>query len=274
MTRRQHTSSDPSRRGESISPVLPRRYLSPSRIEIAEIEKTPTAATFDSITRFYSFVHAKNDEWTTCIPYGCFALKLARLIIQLIAENAFRIGRGGSFDRAFYRICEKKAAACGLLDEIGDREIFIIYIKQCLHILEGAGILSRKGKHASIRSFVDDDQTLFPRLLHSFWNITPWESIFPSDVEAAKDLQERRSFLKDAILMNPGVSRIDRIANTFFDMTGFSSRGNLFTISFIDFYPLTWLKHFGLLQYIEGHTYEPVRVALTKAGSIILRTLA
>ena len=137
------------------------------------------------------------------------------------------------------------------MDEIGDREIFIIYIKQCLHILEGAGILSRKGKHASIRSFVDDDQTLFPRLLHSFWNITPWESIFPSDVEAAKDLQERRSFLKDAILMNPGVSRIDRIANTFFDMTGFSSRGNLFTISFIDFYPLTWLKHFGLLQQSE-----------------------
>ena len=243
-------------------------------MEIAEIERTPMAATFDSITRFYSFVHAKNDAWTNLIPYGSFALRLARFIMQLIAENTFHIGRGGSFNRAFYGICEKKAVSCGLLDEIGDREIFIIHIKQCLHILEAAGIISRKGKHASIRSFQDDDQTLFPRLFHSFWNITPWETIFPSDVQAARDLQERRSFLKDAILMNRGTVRIDHIANTFFDMTGFSSPGNLFTISFIDFYPLTWLKHFGLLQYYTGLPCEPVRVALTKAGTTILRTLA
>ena len=243
-------------------------------MKIAEIERTPIATTFDSITRFYSFVHPKNDELANLIPYGCFALRLARFIIQLIAENAFRISQGGSFDRAFYRICEKKAAACGLLGEIGDREIFIIHIKQCLHILEAAGILSRKGKRASIRSFQDEDHTLFQRLFHSFWNITPWETIFPSDVEAARELQERRSFLKDAILMNRGTVRIDRIANTFFDMTGFSSPGNLFTISFIDFYPLTWLKHFGLLHYHDGLPCEPVRVALTQAGSTILRTLA
>lgn len=248
----------------------------PSR-KCLQMYDNPTAgsasmAVFESITRYYSSLDGSERNLSCAVLNNCFAVRLASFLIDLIGEKQFPLSKKGAFTRSFFRYCSEKAAESGLSGEINDDELFIKYVRQCLHLLEIMGILHLNKSYAAINRDTSGT-SLFPRLLHAFWCEARWEDIFTSDPESAKELKINKSILKDLLLRNQGAMYVQNVANEFFDMTGFCCRNNLFMISFIDFYLLTWLKHFGMLRYIDGLLNAPVRIAVTEAGRTILASI-
>lgn len=230
-------------------------------------------AALESISSFYSYLDNCHDSIGPSAHLNeCFAVRLSLLMIEILSTGQFAIDTKGSFQKSFYHACMTSASEAGLAVEIGDDELCIIYIKQCLHLLEKSGILLRNGRKAGINKEEASPATIYSKLFNAFWNKTPWEDIFPSDTESAKELNALKSILKDLILRHPGAFCLDVLSNEFFDMTGFSNQNNLLMISFLDFYFFTWLKHFGMVRYCDGKTYAPVRIRVTDIGRRLLNS--
>ncbi|MBN2158146.1 MAG: hypothetical protein JW807_02035 [Spirochaetes bacterium] len=243
-----------------------------------QIYDTPAASSssisvFESITKYYSSLDnsAKNESYLAI--NNCFAVRLSLFLIELISEKKFHLSKKGTFTRSFYRHCTEKASETGLTREINDDELFIKYVRQCIYLLQITGILRLTKAYGVINREAVSEKTLYGRLLHAFWNEADWEEIFTSDPESAKELKINKCILKDLLLRHYCAIYVQNIANEFFDMTGFCSRNNLFMISFIDFYLFTWLKHFGMLRYVDEPPNAPVRIAVTEAGRNILSSI-
>ena len=194
-------------------------------------------------------------------------------LIVAIAGCDIPLRKSGAFDKSFYQFCIESSAASELAEEIGDPELLIIYIKQCLHLLKASGIVGRNGSRATVDTSARAHRTLYFRLFNAFWNGCPWEDLFPSDAPSARALNESRNILKDLVVRHNSAVRLDSIANEFFDMTGFCNKNDLFMISFLDFYFFTWLKHFGMIRYAAGQETAPVHISVTGTGKKILKSL-
>ncbi len=203
---------------------------------------------------------------------GCFAIRLAHFLIETISNKNFSLSADRCFSQSFYRHCMEAASQTGLADEIKDSELMVIYIKQCLRLMDESGILSRDRCHARIYPDKASPETIFHKLFNAFWNSTPWEDLFPSDRESARELKATRGILKDLLLRRHGAVSLGAIANEYFEMTGFSNRNNLFMISFLDFYFFTWLSHFGMVRYSNEDAHAPVRITVTDCGRKSLNT--
>jgi hypothetical protein len=229
--------------------------------------RSSSTAVLDSINQFYTYLGSTRENLQPDPGMnGCFAVRLALFLIETISHKKFTLSAGGCFSRGFYRHCLESAARTDLADEINDPELMVIYIKQCLRLLESTGILKRGGRQALINTDEASTATIFHKLFNAFWNTTPWEDLFPSDTESARELKATRGILKDLLLRRNGAVSIGAIANEFFEMTGFSNRNNLFMISFLDFYFFTWLNHFGLVRYSNESDLSPVRLTVTDRG--------
>lgn len=197
---------------------------------------------------------------------GCFAVRLALFLIETISEKKFSLDDDGCFSSGFYHHCLESATRNGLADEINDSELLIIYIKQCLRLMDASGILTRDRRHPRIYPDRAPSATIYHKLFNAFWNGAPWEEIFPSDRESARELKATRGILKDLLLRRHGAVALGTIANEYFEMTGFSSHNNLLMISFLDFYFFTWLRHFGMVRYSGDGDHAPVRITVTDRG--------
>jgi hypothetical protein len=229
----------------------------------------------NTISRYYNFLGKSYDEIQDTEVNNCFAVRLALFLIDLISNSALPAARSGGLKKNFFRQCLEKAAEEHLFKEIDDQELLIIYIKQCLHLLQISGILKKSDK----RAFIIDDvilsgKSLYYKLFKAFWVDAEWEVIFPSDIETARDLKINKNILKDLLLKNYGKTRLDKVANEFFDMTGFTSCNDLVMISFLDFYFFTWLKHFNLVLYYDDSLYAPVYISVTDSGRKILNLVS
>jgi len=228
-----------------------------------------STATLETINRFYHALDSSREDPSAGPEVeGCFALRLALFLIETISGKKFSLNAGGSFSPVFYRQCLATASQAGLADEINDSELLVIYIKQCLQLMEKSGILEKNRRHARIRVDADtmSPAAMYHRLFNAFWNSTPWEDLFPSDRESARVLKSSRGILKDLLLRRHGAVSLGTIANEYFEMTGFSSRNNLLMISFLDFYFFTWLRHFGIVRYLNEDDLAPVRIIVTDSG--------
>ncbi|MBP7734437.1 MAG: hypothetical protein KA369_00555 [Spirochaetes bacterium] len=232
---------------------------------------TSSRAQLESISRYYNYLGATKDDPS---PHkdvnGCFAVRLALFLIETISSRRYALDDEGCLGGDFYRHCMKSDRDLAM--EINDPDLLIIYIKQCLRMMDSCGILLRDGSFARISAPEASAATIFHRLFNSFWNSTPWEDLFPSDTESARELNAVRAILKDLLLRRHASVSIGTLANEFFEMTGFSSRNNLFMISFLDFYFFTWLKHFGMIRYSGGKDHAPVRITVTDLGRNSLKT--
>ncbi len=166
----------------------------------------------------------------------------------------------------------ERAAEEGLSDEINDDEILLIGIKQCLIMMSAAGIIKNEEDRADIDRDGLSDKNIHQRLFNAFWNLAPWEELFPSDPEAARELCREKNILKDLLARHAGAVSLDAVANEFFEMTGFTSPGDLEMISFLDFYFFAWLERFGLIRYITGRLHDPVRITVTDIGRNLLHS--
>jgi hypothetical protein len=226
------------------------------------------------ISRYHNFLESSNSDSLGIELCQCFAVRLSLFLMDLIGKDVPAMDENGYLKKYFYRQCIEKAAGAHLFEEINDNELLTIYIKQCLHLLKICGII----KKSTTKAFSIDDHAisvnrLYYRLLKAFWVDADWADLFPSDAESARELKLNKSILKDLLLKNSGKARLDKVANEFFEMTGFTENDNLFMISFLDFYFFTWLKHFNLISYIEDSLYSPVCISVTGPGKKILKLI-
>lgn len=244
-------------------------------LQISEIPSSSTTSnvSLESISNYYGFLRGEEGSTSYDAINSCFATRLAFFLIERISGSAVTLTRSGSFDKKFYSWCVESSTAAELAEEIGDPELLMIYIKQCLHLLKASGIVGRSGSRATVDLAAVSHRTVYFRLFNAFWNRCRWEDIFPSDTASAQALNESKNILKDLLVRHEGAVRLDSVANEFFDMTGFCNKNNLFMISFLDFYFFTWLKHFGMIRYAAGQETSPVRISVTGTGKKILKSL-
>ncbi len=214
----------------------------------------------------------ENKVTTSSFTADCFACDIARLLLDFIGIKSVKLNEGALPD-SFYKKVLDAAEAEGLLEQTaGDKDLLHINLKQMIHILRASGLVSdQNGKAVAAEKDISDNSLYF-RLLNSFWNFVPWEDIFPSDEEAAMALHEDRLIMRDLLLKKDDFVSVDDLTNEFCELTGFSEKNNLILISFIDFYLYTWLKHFNILRYRKSKGKVPVTLALTEEGRRLLAT--
>lgn len=203
----------------------------------------------------------------------CFAVRLCGSIIDCIRRNSFTSSRGGILDPAFYDCISNDLLETDMHREVADAELLLIYIKQAVIILKKAGVIETAGGVVSINDAAANGGSFYVLLFSSFWNRVRWESIFPSNPDAARELKKNKSILVDLMMRHRGVFNIESVANTFFDLTGFGTRNNMFLISFLDFYFFSWLRHFGLIEYVDSADHSPVSMYVTDQGKNFFRCL-
>ena len=238
-----------------------------------EIVNTDNKNFFDSASNYYQTLY-KNNTLSTIPGLGnCFAVKLAKILIELIDNNKFKLTQNNRFRKNFYDISLKEVINSSLSKDISDPEVLLIYIKQIIHILRSTDIIGNEEGVALINNCFNSSDDLFYILFHGFWEKVKWDEIFPSDKEAANDLKKNKSMLVDIIIRQYKKIQIDTLANNFFELTGFSDKNDLFMISFLDFYFFTWLKHFGILNYINIKNNPSIYLKINEKGRKFLSTL-
>ena len=65
--------------------------------------------------------------------------------------------------------------------------------------MKSGGIILFKDKTAFVSESFQERDSLYFRLLESFWNETDWSEIFPSSPEAAVKLHEKRNIFAELI---------------------------------------------------------------------------
>lgn len=229
---------------------------------------TESVSKTDVLTDCYNYLSHINDVSSTG-RISCRALTLAKEIITAIRNETVSYKKGVLPENFYNNLAIKLIES----SEETDRELIIIHLKQTVIILKNAEIIiTEKGKAAIAVSY-SGDEALYNIMFNSFWNITPWEKIFPSSEESARELHRSRNIFKD-LLLKSGKSSISKTANVFFDLTGFASYNDMFHISFIDFYLITWLSHFGIIRLSSEDPYSPVFIELTEKGSFFLNSIS
>lgn len=226
---------------------------------------------FDAVSKYYSAVPG-NIFSNPMELKNCFALTLARSVIGRVSSGEIPALDNRIFSEEFYLSCADDLIMNN--PPVQDRELLIIYLKQIVHILKESGII-----YADDKNFISADEglsseRLYRRLLESFWNEVDWQTIFPSSPESARSLHKNREVFAELLAGTYGMVSLEDLANDFFDITEICSRNDFFMISFIDFYLLTWLKHFGIVEYISSSNNGVVHLSLADKGSTILNSLS
>ena len=226
---------------------------------------------FDAVTKFYTAV--PGNLYSNPMRFkNCFALTLAGSIIERVCAEKITALDSRIFSEEFYSRCADDLIR--LNSSVQERDLLVIYLKQSVHILEESGIIYiDENKIVSAEKGLAGER-LYRRLFNSFWNELDWKAIFPSSPEAAQSLHENRYVLAELLSGSYSAVSIEVLANDFFDVTGICSRNDFFMISFLDFYLLTWFKHFGIVEYSSNSNDGLVYVAPTDDGRTALKALS
>ncbi len=256
----------------NINPVVPasrKNFFLNNRIYFNQSTSvTGPVSGKDVLTECYNYLSHINDDASSA-KISCRALTLAKEIINTI-RNENVISKKGLLPESFYSNIAIKLIESS---DDNDRELIIIHLKQTVLILKSAGIIITEKNKASISGGSVNDEVLYNVMFNSFWNITSWDKIFPSNEESARELHRNRNIFKDLILKS-GKSSISKTANDFFDLTGFADNNDMFHISFIDFYLITWLSHFGIIRLSSENLNSPVLIELTERGNLLLNSIS
>ena len=228
-------------------------------------EKDKQTNHFDAVNVYYGSIR-KIDANPSNTSYSCTALRLARFIIDYFDNKKHRLTKDGSLPDSFYTECSallKKAKILNVNDNVR-----LISIKQMMHFMRFAGIVTKEKGHTFIASNDLTDQALYFKLLNAFWDGVDWADVFTSNPDAAVDLHRDKMIFIDLLMHYNDKIEVTALANEFFEMTGFASQGDAFAISFIDFYLLFWLEKFMLINYYDAN--NKISLELTATGKRLL----
>jgi hypothetical protein len=226
-----------------------------------------TLSTFNSIYKFHSSLQS-NEIFKSMKIRDCYTLTLATAIIEKLSSEKIIAGKDNSLPDQFYN-----EIADTLLTENDDKDLVIIYLKQMANIMKKGGLILFKDKAAVISEGFRDRDSLYFRLLESFWNETEWSEIFPSSPEAAIKLYEKRNIFAELIQGFYTEVSVEDISNDFFEMTDIAGSNDYFMISFLDFYLIAWLRNFGIIDYAGMKNTEIIYLSINDYGREILRRI-
>jgi hypothetical protein len=213
--------------------------------------------------------------WSSINPDSIFAInnsiliKLAKTVLQNIEPASLDSKSTKCFNNDFYRVCINN-----LSNMFNDNELLTVYLKQLILILRNSSIFDNPDGFITGKNSLYENVQLYLKMLNSFWNKMNWALLFPSMPETAANLMKNKKLLIDLLLRKKDKFRIDKIANAFFKSSGLSRANDILLISFLDFGILTWLDHFGIINYLNGNDTDPVYIEVTKHGRRMLEYLA
>lgn len=223
---------------------------------------------FNNINRYYSSLHDTQSIDPIKIN-DCFALTLAGAIKEKITTERIMVQKDNSLGNKFYN---ELAAGIRNNSSAADTDLLTIYLKQMVNIMRAGGLIAEKNSQAYITSVFAGNEILYPKLLRSFWNECDWREIFPSSPEAAEQIHDNRDAFLELISGAVSETGVEDISNDFFTTTGICDSNDYFMISFMDFYLLTWLKHFGIIEYNVKGDHDIVYISINEYGRKILET--
>ena len=260
------TEKNKYRKNKQIKSTL---FIALNNSDSEAIQKNTSIASDTIATSF--LVKPSSKRLQQSFPIDCFAIRLAQFLITTIKDNIFQLKKDDSFKDGFYKHCLKQIKNDDLINEIEDTELLEIYIKQTIVLLQESDFITAVNNVAKISQNNIKDHDLYFSLFGVFWNTVSWERIFPSDEILAQELKKSRYILIDLLLKNQKSIEISTLSNEFFELTGISSNDDLFTISFLDFYFFTWLKHFGIITYSMESAFTPVLIGATDKGRNLIK---
>jgi len=225
---------------------------------------------FESVNMFYTSLEGSETGYKMNVK-DCYALKLAGVIIDRLSSGSASVDREGSFGEDFYLSLAESVPAD---DSVNDNELVVIYLKQMMNIMKSCGLVAAEKGRASLSGDIHAADRLYMKLIKSFWNETDWASIFPSSPDTARALFDKREMFLDYLEGFYLRVSVEDFANDFFEMAGIAPSGDFFKISFLDFYLLTWLRHFGIIDYNMKSSSELVNIVLNDYGREVIKILA
>ncbi len=233
------------------------------------VRKTGLSGRFETINRFYSSLEGDDTIHQMNIK-DCYALKLADAIKERILSGDVTTDKDGSFGNRFY---SELALSIEPDDVQRDEDLTVIYLKQMMNIMKSCGLVKIEKRKASLSDAGLSRDRLYFKLLKSFWNETDWAEIFPSSPEAAAKLFANREVFTGFLEEFYTKVSVEDLSNDFFEMTEIAEANDFFMISFLDFYLITWLRHFGIIDYNTSSNSEVVHIMLNDYGREIIKIL-
>lgn len=224
---------------------------------------------FNAVNNYYDSLYriciARKSELDSC-----FAVRLAGNLLEYLKTGEIKLTKDKCLPQTFYdRFVKNYQTQNSGIDD----ELIEIYTKQCVLMLKKSGIISTEGSRVRIVKR-NDNVPLYLEIFEAFWNKNDWDSLFPSSTRAARELKTKRFLFINHILKIRDKTRVESLVNGFFTDTGMAEKNNLFMISFIDFYLLTWFTHFGLIQYRSEDKDKAVYIEVTETGRELLKQLS
>ncbi len=242
------------------------------RLNEFEPESTPLPGDTETVIQTYYTGLTPLFRREELIPIKeSFATVMARVLLDGITELHPTADNEGTLPDAFYKKCIRDERLEERRHASWDDEILTIFAKQMINILKKGQMVLVKNGEVDVS---DDSVTgIYFRLIDAFWNRVDWKVIFPSDPGSADELWHCRYIIRDLLSRQSGRGNLVEITNEFFEITGFASSGDVFQISFIDFYLITWLRHFNVLSMNDDSGDDTVYLTCTDFGQRILKSL-
>jgi len=225
---------------------------------------------FDIVLKSHILLPISRHAMFSVNSSDCMALRLAHFLITVVTENSFTQAQNGEFSDDFYCYCLERLMNTDIAGEICDDELTLIYMKQLIHMLRKCGVISSTAGRARVLKRDLSRESFYAGLFNCFWNDVDWGRIFPSNPGAAEKLHSKRKILLSVLKNHTRKIRLDRIVREFANEACLEEMNDLIMISFIDFYLLKWLSHFGLIRYFDGSLNSPVCIQVTRHGKALL----
>jgi hypothetical protein len=222
---------------------------------------------FNSIYRFHSSLY-NNELFNFMKIKDCYALTLANAISNKLSLGNIVADKENVLPEFFYN-----EIAETLITENDDKELCIINLKQTANIMKSGEIILFKDNIPYIPENFQNRESLYCRLLEAFWNETEWEEIFPSSPKDASKLYEKRNVFVELLFGFYTEVSVEDISNDFFEITGIAKKNNYFMISFLDFYLITWLNYFGIIDYTDKKNRGIIYISLEDYGREIIKRI-
>ena len=227
---------------------------------------------FNSVYNFHSSLY--NNEFFSFMKIkDCYALTLASAISDKLSSEKIVAGKENVLPESFYNEIAESLTREKQINENDDKELCIINLKQTANIMKRGEIILFKDNIPYISENFQNRESLFYRLLEAFWNETEWSEIFPSSPKDADKLYEKRNIFAELLLGFYTEVSIEDISNDFFEITGIAEKNNYFMISFLDFYLITWLNYFGIIDYTDKKNRGIIYISLEDYGREIIKRI-
>lgn len=201
-----------------------------------------------------------------------FAGELALELIKNVKSAKPSVLQDGSTDPEFYNAFYKSNSHFFTAHDITNEDLALIYSKQMMMLLKSDQIIVQCDNLLVVKKS-PASHTLRHNLFFAFWGKIDWKDLFPSVPEYADLLFSHRLLLVEELLYLDQENSIDSVADEFLLESNACCKDELLFVSYLDFTVLTWLAHFGFINYRKGSSYDRVMINLTDAGRNAFRNL-